>query len=260
MLELTRDRFQIRASLRDRRAWFEPANDADDMRAALRKRIWPEPLQRHDKIARLPIGRKLPAVGHHPQNRKRSRTHRDLAAEDVRIARKRALPQLVTDHHDIRRAGFRFLRRESATEHWRDTEGCEEIAIDRDAIQFLRFTHAGQHRPCAAVGRDRAEAAALRAEIEHVRQRPGFARIRIVRRRAPDIHELLGMWKRQRAQEHGIDDAEDGAVRPNPECERENGDGSETGRLEQHPEGVFEVSDHKMKSEVRNPKSESMTE
>ena len=214
------------------------------MQVALRRRIRPENPQRHHEIARVEISRKFPAGWHHPENGKRPGSHLHNASDDLRIARKGALPQIVTNHHDIRRAGFRFLRRESAAKRWRDTNRFEEIAIDSDAVHFLRFTRVGQHGPGAAVGGDRAEAAALRAEIKHVGQRLGLARIRTARSRAPDIHELLWMRIGQRAQQHGIDDAENCAVRANAECKRRDRDNAEAGRLQQHAERVTKISHH----------------
>src|ERR1044072_3806905 len=212
------------------------------MQVALRMRIRPKNPQRHYEIARVEISRKFPAGRHHPENRKRPGSHLDDAPDYLWIAGKGALPQVITNHYDIRRAGLRFLCRESATESGRDPNRFEEIAIDRDAIHFLRFTHAGQHRPGAAVGGDRAEAAALGTEIEHVGQRFTLARIRTTLSRAPDIYELLRMRIGQGAQQHGIDHAEDRAVGANAERERRDRNDAEAGRLQQHAERVSEIT------------------
>ena len=61
---------------------------------------------------------------------------------------------------------------------------------------------------------------------------------------SPNHDELIGIRKRQRPEQHGIDDTKDGAVRSDAEGKREDGDDGEAGCLEQHPEGVFKVSDH----------------
>ena len=48
----------------------------------------------------------------------------------------------------------------------------------------------------------------------------------------------------ERAQEHAVDDRENRGAGADPERERENGDGGETGRGEQLPEGVAKVVQH----------------
>src|SRR5205807_10305834 len=107
------------------------------MQVALRRRIRPENPQRHHEIAGIEISRKFPARWHHPENRKRPGSHLDSASDDFWIARKGALPQTITNHQHVRRAGFRFLRCESATKRWRDTQHFEEIAIHVNAVDFL---------------------------------------------------------------------------------------------------------------------------
>ena len=51
---------------------------------------------------------------------------------------------------------------------------------------------------------------------------------------------------RQRPQEHGVDHAEDGGVGADAEGERDDGDNAEGGRLDQHPDGVTEIGQHKL--------------
>ena len=64
----------------------------------------------------------------------------------------------------------------------------------------------------------------------------------------PDRHELLGIFVRQRAQQNGVNDAEDRAVRANAECESENRNRGEGRIFRQHPQAVThilsKVSDH----------------
>ena len=52
---------------------------------------------------------------------------------------------------------------------------------------------------------------------------------------------------RQRAEQNGIDDTEDGGVRSNPEREREDGNQGEGRAFQKLPQGVAQVGDHKMR-------------
>jgi len=53
--------------------------------------------------------------------------------------------------------------------------------------------------------------------------------------RTKPLHE----W--QRAQENGVDEAEDGRVRPDAQREREHGHGGEAGGFQQLAEGEFKI-------------------
>ena len=82
----------------------------------------------------------------------------------------------------------------------------------------------------------------LRAQIEEVGiglDLLVFARM--LRRRRPDHGEAIGIWKRQRAQENGVDHAEDGAVGSDPEGEGDDRDEGKAGRFDELPKGVAEI-------------------
>src|SRR5439155_6534996 len=51
-------------------------------------------------------------------------------------------------------------------------------------------------------------------------------------------NESLRIFHRYGAQEHGVDEAEDGGVRADTEGQGEDGDGGEAGGLAQHPQAV----------------------
>ncbi len=53
--------------------------------------------------------------------------------------------------------------------------------------------------------------------------------------------EFVRMAHRQRPQQQSINDAEDHAIRPDPEREREHGHGGEAGVLQQLTKGEFQV-------------------
>ena len=51
---------------------------------------------------------------------------------------------------------------------------------------------------------------------------------------APDHHGAIWLGPRQRAEQHGVDDAEDRGVRADSQREREDGDGGEAGMAREH--------------------------
>ena len=57
-----------------------------------------------------------------------------------------------------------------------------------------------------------------------------------------DRDEAVGLPIRERAQEHGIDDAEDRRVRADPEPEREDHDGREGGTLDESAKGIAKIA------------------
>ena len=80
----------------------------------------------------------------------------------------------------------------------------------------------------------------LRAQVLEVEMRDGeIPRIPLIRRRHDD--ERRGIGNRQRAEQHGVDQAEDRRVRADAERERQNRDRAEARALPEHPDGVFEV-------------------
>ena len=54
----------------------------------------------------------------------------------------------------------------------------------------------------------------------------------------PDHDELLGIFVGQGPQQNGVDDAENRAVRANPERQRQHRNGSESRIFGQHPQAV----------------------
>jgi hypothetical protein len=61
--------------------------------------------------------------------------------------------------------------------------------------------------------------------------------------RLPDDGELLGRFDRQRAQEHGVDGAEDRAVGPDGKCQRDDRRCRIPGRSEQLADRVTDIRD-----------------
>ena len=57
----------------------------------------------------------------------------------------------------------------------------------------------------------------------------------------PNAHEPVGVMEGKWAKQHSIDDAENCGVRPNPECQDDNGYRGKAGVLEQDAKTVSEI-------------------
>ena len=82
----------------------------------------------------------------------------------------------------------------------------------------------------------------------------------VIRVTRPNHRDFVRVLERQGPQQHRVDHAEDRAVRSDPKSQRDNGDDCEHRSLEQHPERVFEVGDHKINDEIRMTNDEGMPE
>jgi hypothetical protein len=89
---------------------------------------------------------------------------------------------------------------------------------------------------------------ALLPPIEKVRRRRGVFRETEMRRVLPDHDQLIRVSVGQRPKKDRVNDTEDGAVRADPERQRQHRNRGECGVLGQHAQAVFhvlsEVSDH----------------
>ena len=57
-----------------------------------------------------------------------------------------------------------------------------------------------------------------------------------------DHDQPLWLGVRQRPKQYGVDDAEDGGVCADSECQRDNGHGCEAGRLHEHAGGIPHIT------------------
>ena len=58
-----------------------------------------------------------------------------------------------------------------------------------------------------------------------------------------DLHQPIGVFDRKVPQEDGVHHAEDGGVEPDAERQRHRGNNSESGLAHQPPQGVAQVTD-----------------
>jgi hypothetical protein len=66
---------------------------------------------------------------------------------------------------------------------------------------------------------------------------------RVLRRLVKNADERIGLHKRQRPQEHGVDNAEDGGVGPNAEPQHGDHSHRERRRAEEHAQRVSQVGE-----------------
>ena len=81
----------------------------------------------------------------------------------------------------------------------------------------------------------------LAAQIDVVRIRIHIMAAAFVRNSSPDHDQLLGVWKRQRSKQNGIDHAKDRAVRANAQRKSDNRYRRKRRRFSQHAEGVSQI-------------------
>ncbi len=113
-----RDRLELAPRAVDRGAGSEPTDHVERMIGAigLRRRF-----QRHPDIRR----RKIEARRHHADDDMRCSVERNRAADDIRIGTEVLPPRGVAQRNDGSGARAIVIRREAASDHWRDAEHVE---------------------------------------------------------------------------------------------------------------------------------------
>ena len=186
---------------------------------------------------------------HHADDFELPRAQRDGAAEDVRVAAERRLPERVAEDHDTVAALVGLFVPESAADQRLRAEHVEQIAGDRDRFDGLRLAGASQ--------REIARAAAARRELlvrgDVDKRSVALAPVLPVRRGddvlgpAPqrvglvEAHQRVRIAKGQRAQQHRADEREHRG--PGADADGERGDGRQRERpmLAERPDGVAHV-------------------
>lgn len=143
----------------------------------------------------------------------------------------------MADDDDVPRAVTVFLGQEGAAHGGLHAQNVQKIVACLDAEDALGRAGAGQVHARHAHVRDAGEDVIL-VVVRHVGGRYAAAVVRIVAVVLEERHQLLGMRIRQRAQQDGVDDAEDGAVHSDSQGKRDYGDEGESRRARQEPRGI----------------------
>src|SRR5438552_7777619 len=176
------------------------------------------------------------------------------------IAAEPALPKSVADQRNRRPAGRLLIGGKSPTQQRRHAEGLEEPGGYTCRTDTLGIATVRKIGGAWTEGGDFREAPALVTPLGHVGVggwKRGQARFEawIVR---PDDDQAIRIRKRQRTQQRGVNQTEDGRAGPEAERKCEHGHAGEAGVLQQLAESEFEIV-HGSLSVVSRQNPESQT-
>src|SRR5215467_9372407 len=160
---------------------------------------------------------------------------RQCLAGDGRIAAEAPPPQLLTEHDYTLAAQLFVLRQERAAERRVNAQRLKEITRHRPGFEPFRFAGASEVKISwnTEGSGELLEGRVLRAIIQIIDRRYADAIAA-----APDVSprpdQSVGLGKRQRLDQHGVDYAEDRHIGADAHTERQNGDQREARILEQH--------------------------
>ena len=150
------------------------------------------------------------------------------------------LPEAGAEQDNVILSGLIFTLLEGPSEEWRDAEEGEEVCLGFGGGSLLGFTcAAGVDASPKAVETCSFQGLALRLPIEIIPARKLVVPRPILA--LPELHEPVGIMERKRAQQNGINDAENGRVRANSKCQRQRRHDREAGVLRQHAQAVAKV-------------------
>ena len=188
-------------------------------------------------------GGELERRRHDADHRVGAPVQRDLASDDVRIAAEPARPQAVAEHRDAVAARLVLMGKERPPQEGLHAEGPEEVGRHRDGVQELGAAgRRGQPRHAVEVAGQRLEdvAAFLPVDVVARRDQERGRRIGLLHG-----HQPVRLGVRQRPQQHGVHEAEDGPVRADPDPQREDDDEAEARAPQQAPRRVPHVAENR---------------
>ena len=175
----------------------------------------------------------------------------DRATNRTGIAVECALPESIAEHHDRWSADFVFLLTKRPADFRRQADDVEKIPRYRSARHSFSFAT----RDAAKVSRflvgagEMFENLVVILPIEIIRQRNRV--ILAGSGRFVQDHDPVRVWIRQRPKQNGVDDAEDGGVRPDAESECNNSNCGERRILDHLPKSKTKIV-HRICYSVRN--------
>ena len=178
----------------------------------------------------------------HADDLARRAVHGDQPPDDARVASELALPVAVAQHHHFGAAVLIVPLRERPADQRLDAEERQEAMGRAQRVEALGLGESGDGDGAAVPDRDVGQ----RPRLLPVRDVVGNRRVEVVDvdagRRLPEAHQTVGIAERQRLQEHGVDDAEDGHIRADPQGQGEHGRQREHRRTGQPAGGVAHVA------------------
>ena len=184
------------------------------------------------------IGRELEAGRHDADHHHRDAVDADRVIQDAGIAGEAPLPELVAEDRNRRTAFVLFIRGEAAAERRLHAKRGEQVRRHLGGADALRGAITGQAHLPGTPGTSISQRP-CRPEVQQLRFR--HPRLVPADPAAPDHHGSSGILVRQRLQQDGAGDAEDGRGGTDAQGERQRGDDREAGRSSERPQRVFEV-------------------
>ena len=180
---------------------------------------------------------------HDADHRERDAVQRDGLTDHGGIGAEAARPQGVADHQHGVTGGLVLVRRERASARRLHTQHLKVVASDElsaDAERLGATDHVGTDAS------PRGQAGELRdvvAEVEIVGQRQRLIRGRF-RHHREHLNQLLRIAHRQRPEENGVDQREDGGVGADAEGQRQHDDQRECSIPDRQSDGPAYVLQH----------------
>jgi hypothetical protein len=235
------DGVEIRGGLPRSDSRAQPADDLQEPRLTGDRQpvvVGAAQRQRHPELVAL--CREVEAGGHHADDGVGAPVGDHRAPEHRRVAGESALPERVAQHHHGVAAGLVLVAAERAAEERADGESLEEAVGHELADHQLRVV-AGQREAGAHVRAHRQEGARPRLPVEEVqRRRPCAADVAAVVMLV-EHQQAVRIGVRQRAQEHGVDDAEHPGVGADPQRQGDHGGRGQAGAPAEHAERLPQV-------------------
>ena len=200
------------------------------------------------------VAREVEALGHHADDVCLDAVQPHRLADDLRIAGKAALPEVVAENGDRRRAAVAiFIGCEDAAANRPNAEHVPHRRGEPHAFDALGrravFRRAQVHRE-AEIRADRVERSRLLLPRQIVRSRGAVAHRGPIHERRPQRHQAFGLVIRQVGEQRGVDQAEDGRVRADAQRQRQHRRDGESGPRQQHAGTEHEVLPESRHSDV----------
>ena len=172
---------------------------------------------------------------------------RHRSPDDLWIAAEEALPRAVADDRDGvgTRTGI-LIAHERAAELRRRAEHVEEVGGDDGAHDSLRLSaRRDAERGVRPSGHAREHVGGALSHVEVVRDRARTV-VEAARVRPIELHQLRFVADAgERSERQRLDGGEDGGVEPDPECERQHGNGCQSRLRAQDADGVSQISEER---------------
>ena len=146
---------------------------------------------------------------------------RQRAAYDVGIAAKFALPQTITQHHDLAPVGGVFLRGKGAAQYRGRAEQTEVSLRDMDTVYLFRtVAREVEARAAEVVGGDILEDVGLL--LPDTKLGDGGAWTLALRRGEQELNNAIRVWVSERLEQYRVNHCENGGIDPDAQSQRSN--------------------------------------